>query len=233
MKDLIKVTDTKVNNETVQAVSARDLYLGLRLHKAHWARWYPESIEKNEFFTEGKDWIGFTIVVNGNETKDFAITLRFAQHIAMMARTEKSHDYRNYLLDCEKKLKQQQQWQLTRDTTRIEYKPMTDELTLSILKKGKNPKFYHYTNEADMINRIVLGMSSKKYKAERGIYGNITRNYLTGKQLEAILLLQRVNTGLVTIGMDYEERKDKLSEIFNERYNQVNLIEDRIQLGVL
>jgi anti-repressor protein len=36
---------------------------------------------------------------------DFAISIDFAKHIAMMARTEKSHEYRNYFLECEKQIK--------------------------------------------------------------------------------------------------------------------------------
>ena len=41
-------------------------------------------------------------MTNGNEIQDFAISLEFAKHIAMMARTEKSHEYRNYFLECKK-----------------------------------------------------------------------------------------------------------------------------------
>ena len=57
-------------------------------------------------FKENVDWVGFNIMLNGNKSQDFAITLEFAKHIAMMARTEKSHQYRNYFLECEKKAKE-------------------------------------------------------------------------------------------------------------------------------
>ena len=83
-------------------MSARDLYLGLGLDKSQWARWSKKNIEQNDFFKENKDWVGFDIVSSGNVTKDFAISLEFAKHIAMMARTEKSHEYRNYFIECEK-----------------------------------------------------------------------------------------------------------------------------------
>lgn len=104
MKELIKLNTSDNGKRTV---SAKELYLGLGLNKAHWSRWYPTNIENNEFFNEGYDWRGFTIMENGNETMDFEISLEFAKHIAMMARTERSHQYRNYFLVCEEKLKQQ------------------------------------------------------------------------------------------------------------------------------
>lgn len=99
MKELIKITE---NEQGQKLVSARDLYLGLGLDKSNWKRWSVKNIIENDYFKENFDWSGFVIMTNGNETKDFAITLRFAQHICMMARTEKSHEYRDYLLECEK-----------------------------------------------------------------------------------------------------------------------------------
>ncbi len=101
MSDLIKVT---TNKDGKQIVSARDFYIGLELNKAHWKRWYQSNIIENDYFKENIDWAGFTTMVNGNETQDFAITLEFAKHIAMMAKTEKSHEYRNYFIECEKQL---------------------------------------------------------------------------------------------------------------------------------
>ena len=101
MKDLINIT---TNEEGKQVVSAKELYLGLGLNKSNWSRWYPKNIESNEYFKENIDWMGVRLYDEGNETMDFAISIEFAKHIAMMARTEKSHEYRNYFIECEKKV---------------------------------------------------------------------------------------------------------------------------------
>ncbi|RKI47799.1 hypothetical protein D7V67_10235 [Clostridium paraputrificum] len=103
MKELIKIN---TNEEGKQLVSARELYLGLGLNKAVWSRWYKTNILENDFFKKNLDWVGVQHDVEGNEVQDFAISLDFAKHIAMMARTEKSHEYRNYFIECEKKVNQ-------------------------------------------------------------------------------------------------------------------------------
>ncbi|GAA0076168.1 hypothetical protein UT300005_05460 [Clostridium sp. CTA-5] len=100
MNELIKLNTTDTGMKTV---SARELYLGLGLNKSQWSRWYTTNIVNNEFFHAGHDFVGVRLDVEGNETQDFAISLEFAKHIAMMARTEKSHEYRNYFIECEKK----------------------------------------------------------------------------------------------------------------------------------
>ena len=46
------------------------------------------------FFKENIYWIGFAIMASGNEANDYAITIEFVKHIAMMARTAKSHELR-------------------------------------------------------------------------------------------------------------------------------------------
>lgn len=99
--DLIKVT---TNEEGKDVVSAKELYDGLGLNRSEWSRWHKRNIEENEFFKENVDWVGFVIAPNrgGKPIQDFAITLEFAKHIAMMTRTEKSHEYRNYFIECEK-----------------------------------------------------------------------------------------------------------------------------------
>ncbi|WP_368245711.1 antA/AntB antirepressor family protein [Clostridium paraputrificum] len=104
MKELIKIN---TNEEGKQLVSARELYLGLGLNKAVWSRWYKTNILENDFFKKNLDWVGVQHDVEGNEVQDFAISLDFAKHIAMMARTEKSHEYRNYFIKCEEELKNQ------------------------------------------------------------------------------------------------------------------------------
>lgn len=103
MNELIKITE----KDGKQIVSAKELYLGLGLDKSNWSRWSVQNIEEDKFFNENEDWVGFVTMTNGNESKDYAVTLEFAKHIAMMARTEKSYDYRNYFLECERIAKQQ------------------------------------------------------------------------------------------------------------------------------
>jgi anti-repressor protein len=105
MRELIELKTSESGKKTV---SAKELYLGLGLNKSQWSRWNKANIECSEFFREDYDWLRVRHDVEGNETTDFEISLEFAKHIAMMARTEKSHQYRNYFLICEAKLKEQQ-----------------------------------------------------------------------------------------------------------------------------
>lgn len=108
MNELIKI---QTNEQGQQLVNARELYLGLGLDKSQWSRWYKKNIQENEFFLENNDWVVLdtmtTTEKGGQVAKNFAISLDFAKHIAMMARTEKSHEYRNYFIQCERKLKEQ------------------------------------------------------------------------------------------------------------------------------
>ena len=103
--ELIKIT---TNEEGKKLVSARELYFGLGMDTKKWSRWRETNIVNNEYFKENEDWTSFPIMVNGNETVDFAISLEFAKHLAMMSRTEKSHEYRKYFIECEKQLKETQ-----------------------------------------------------------------------------------------------------------------------------
>ena len=105
MNNLIEVKEVALNNKTVKSVSARELYLGLGLDKAVWSRWLVTNIVENDFFKENNDWVGFNIMLNGNESKDFAISIDFAKHISMMARTPKGHEYRNYFIELESQQK--------------------------------------------------------------------------------------------------------------------------------
>jgi phage anti-repressor protein len=110
MKELIKIEQRTFGTETLNAVSIRELYLGLGLDAGNWSRWYPQNVLANGgFFVPGVDFVQLLperSVQNPNPPVDFAATIDFAKHIAMMARTEKAHDYRNYFIDCERKAKE-------------------------------------------------------------------------------------------------------------------------------
>ena len=105
MKNLIEVRKNVIGSEEVNAVSARELYTGLGLSKDQWARWSAANIDQNEFFLQGVDFIQLDIkssANNPNPPKDYAISIDFAKHISLMAKTSKGHEYRNYFLELEK-----------------------------------------------------------------------------------------------------------------------------------
>lgn len=81
------------------------------MDRKNWSKWSVRNIELNEFFYENGDWakvVQVTTSKTGQTQTDYAITLDFAKHIAMMARTDKSHEYRNYFIELEKKVKDTQ-----------------------------------------------------------------------------------------------------------------------------
>ena len=84
-------------------------------------------------------------------------------------------------------------------------------LTENIRLLKENPKPYHFSNECDMLNRIVLGMTAKQFHIAPGIEGkkNI-RPYLTQEQIDLLEVLQKVDIGLLVSVPDYHERKRHL-----------------------
>ena len=92
-------------------------------------------------------------------------------------------------------------------TVRKDY-PM---LTEAVKMVHDNPKPYHFSNEADLINKIITGYTAKKFRQLHNIpKGESIRPYLTDKQLELMEMLQKVDTGLLVAVPDYEQRKRHL-----------------------
>ena len=84
-------------------------------------------------------------------------------------------------------------------------------LTEMICRLHDNPKAYHFSNEADMLNRIVLGMSAKQFRLANGIEkGKSIRPYLTVKQIYALERLQHLDYGLLYSCPDFQQRKQLL-----------------------
>lgn len=102
--ELIKI----VSKNGKQLVSAKELYLGLGLNISNWSKWCKNNIVENDFFSENVDYSSFVTGTSGDKSVGYIITLEMAKHLAMMARTEKSHEYRNYFIKCENKLKENQ-----------------------------------------------------------------------------------------------------------------------------
>ena len=97
---------------------------------------------------------------------------------------------------------------------KMEFRELTDNITLL----HEEPKNYHYSNEVNMINKIVLKMTAKEFRVANNIPDKESiRPYLTEKQINDILMLQRIDTGLILAVHDYYERKKMLEDMHHKK----------------
>lgn len=93
-------------------------------------------------------------------------------------------------------------------------------LTENIKLLHEKPKPYHFSNECDMINRIVLGKSARQFRLENNLEkGTSIRPYLTEVQINLIEKLQKVDIGLLVAFPNYEDRKRHL-EWYKQKWEE-------------
>ena len=100
MNELINVTLNE-NNEPI--ISARQLHKTLEV-KTRFSQWVEQNFKmfkENEDFTSV---VTTTVVNNGavRELQDYAVSIRMAEHLAMMSKTNKGHEVREYFIQVEK-----------------------------------------------------------------------------------------------------------------------------------
>lgn len=118
-----------------------------------------------------------------------------------------------------------------RDAARLEYKPMTDAIKHEREAQGKQIAPHHFSNEADLINRLALGMTSAKFRVHHEIgKKEAIRDYLTPEQIHCITDLQRANTVFISMGWEFDQRKEVLKGMF-ERNHRLPLIEEQHRLA--
>ena len=103
MNELIKISD--YNGK--KAVSARELYTFLGYDETQFSRFFDSKIRLNEFAVEGIDYQYLDIYVempNGGHRviKDCSLTLDFAKKLAMISKTKKGEEARDYFIAMEK-----------------------------------------------------------------------------------------------------------------------------------
>lgn len=114
----------------------------------------------------------------------------------------------------------------SRERARLEAPALSDAVKYSRLAAGKDIKPYHFSNEFDLINRVVLGGTSKQYRASHGLAANDPiRDTLTPCQIKAVEHMQRLNASLIDVGMAFDQRKAKLHQVFLLRHQRALIAE--------
>lgn len=107
----------------------------------------------------------------------------------------------------------------TRNTAKLEAPFMAKAVKFTRDAAGKKSQHFHFSNEFNLINQVALGMTAKKYRELHGLEPSThLRDTLTTLEIACIEHLQRANTTMIEIGMDYQKRKCELSKIYTQRH---------------
>lgn len=163
MQELIHVT---TNEQGSKVVSARELYAFLEI-KANFTDWCKRMFDYG--FEENKDYLilhNFVRNISKSNPIDYALTLDTAKEIAMLQRSDKGKQARQYFIECERQLKAVpsspaqlllQQAQLLVD---IEYRQSITEAKVQEIeaKLTTRPEYFTVMGYA-MLTKVKVGLS--------------------------------------------------------------------------
>ena len=79
-----------------------------------------------------------------------------------------------------------------------------------------------FRSEANLLNRLVLGMEAAKWATLHGVSGPI-RQHMSAYQLALVAYLERSNATLLDAGMDFAERKARLAAMLAAKMKREGL----------
>ena len=163
-----------------------------------------ENLDCSDDFRQSN--FGLTLYTDeqGKRRPRYAMTRDGFTFLAMGYRGEKAAKFKELYI---KRFNEMEKFIKTLVSARKEFPLLTENIKLLY----DDPKPYHFSNECDMINRIVIGMSAKQFRLKHGIEkGESIRPYLTEEQINMLELLQKVDVGLLVAFPNYEDRKRHL-----------------------
>ena len=220
---------TQAFNGGNQGINARDVHRLLKVGRMyqHWIKARIKQagfIENQDFVIVQNSTIGLPKLASekGGDTRsyDYIVSLDMAKHLCLMEKNEIGRAVRQHFIDAETQLKQVApavyKNTLAKTQARLaaidHNREMTDAIKAMLQRTGTTPKTYHYSQEQEMLDSLVLGMNVRQWRKKQGIVGNVRDQFTTG-QLNTLKILQSTNTALINLDMNYHERKGRLLEL--------------------
>ncbi|HAF2406402.1 TPA: antA/AntB antirepressor family protein [Salmonella enterica] len=226
--EIIPVISGVIGKQEKSIASARALHKALGV-KRDFTTWIKDRIKRYGFI-EGVDYV---VVENLSSPKrgsaksrqqtehDYLISLNMGKETAMVERTEQGRAVRRYFIRCEEELHKaapKKAAALRRElkariTVASYFKPMCAALELQRAEQGKPTQPHHYTTEANMLARIVLGgITARQWAQSNGVTGE-PRDHMNVLQLEHLSYLEQSNITLIETGQGYHQRKAELMRL--------------------
>jgi len=147
-----------------------------------------------------------------------------------------SPQFKIYLIKEFERLKEDEQvrlgWDIKRNLAKINYRVHTDAIkenlippTLTAQEKGMI-----YADEADILNKVLFGMTAKQWRDKNPeLKGNV-RDYANASQLVCLSNLESLNAVFVNEKLPQEERMTKLNAV---AINQMKILTDDVGIKKL
>ena len=181
----------------------------------------------NHYFTMSPQrWIKETNAIgiiskSGNNGGTYAhpdIAFEFASWI--------SPEFNLYLIKEFERLKQKEsyqnkvEWSVRRELAKTNYRIHTESIKENLIPMlTEEQTRYVYSNEADLLNVALFGMTAKEWKDKNpSLDGNI-RDYANILQLVIVSNLENLNSEMLEQGLDPKERLGRLNIIAQKQYN--------------
>lgn len=183
----------------------------------------------NNFSISSKKWIEKTNAI-GITSKAGRYNSGTYAHIdiAMEFASWLSPEFKLYLITEFQRLKKEEaiknkelaEWDNYRWLSKINYRLHTDSIKENIIDKFNVPKLRQgiiYSNEANMLNQIIFGMTAKEFKNKND--NKDCREEATTEQLAVLSNLEILNASLINDKINERDRFIKLSEEADKQFN--------------
>lgn len=232
---IVPVNSGLIGGRQTNIVSARDLHKALGVGK-DFSTWITDRIT-DYGFAIGSDYIvnkaispklgksptgaACSPATVGRPGKDYLLSISTAKEIAMLERNEQGRAVRRYFIQCEEELQRSvpeiaaryRQNLKARINAAGRFTAMCEALELARMEQGKTTQRHHYTNESNMLSRIVLGgLTAKQWAQANGVEGE-PRDSMNAEQLEHLAYLENTNITLIDMGMEFDQRKAELTRL--------------------
>jgi hypothetical protein len=144
-----------------------------------------------------------------------------------------SPEFKVYMVREFQRLKQEEQkqlgWSAKRELTKLNYRIHTDAIKQNLLPKELSAAQTSivYTNEADVLNIAMFGITAKQWREENpGLKGNI-RDYANINELICLSNMENLNAVFINENMPQKERLIKLNQIAIQQMRILQEVETR------